>query len=428
MLELVSNFDQEIKFVIGHAGTGKSTKLAQKYTKETLVLTPTHKAVAVLHRKGIEHAFTIHSVLKLVPTLNQNFDPSKNQKMQKLKRIGNVDLDSIKQVFIDEYSMIPQYVLDLLLEMLPAEASVTVFGDASQLPPVSGEPIDPLIYTDDIEYLTTQYRAEAPEVVETFERFVHYIEQPRNNADLSMHKDIEVMNLKDAMLKYEYDPEQDIILAYTNAKTLELNEVVKKYLGQTELTDIVVNSLDAVVTEPDNGYDFVYPTCIVKGRLAPENAEKTEIEIDKWNTKIPYKAMTVIIDKEKYNIFYDLNHYENSKKMKADVEKWQRKLYADNELPEGVPLAKWCAQNREVYGVSQRAKAWKDYLTHQNLVFDVRAPYARTVHKSQGSEYRTVFIAQSDIKKAIRNGYYIDYSRLMYVALSRAITRVVIIT
>ncbi len=179
MLEQVSNFDQEIEFVVGFAGSGKSTELAKRANKKTLVVVPTHKAAAVLMSKGVENVFTIHAVLGLVPTLNQNYVPGK-QRMQKLKKVGSVDLSSIADIFIDEYSLINQEILDMLLDVLPAQANVTVFGDSSQLPTVDGEPIDPLVYTDNITKLTIQYRAEAPAVIETFMRFQNYIEEGTN--------------------------------------------------------------------------------------------------------------------------------------------------------------------------------------------------------------------------------------------------------
>jgi len=49
------------------------------------------------------------------------------------------------------------------------------------------------------------------------------------------------------------------------------------------------------------------------------------------------------------------------------------------------------------------------------------------VHKAQGQEFSRVFIAQDDIKGIIRGKYYLKYARLMYVALSRAIHKVVIV-
>ena len=154
---------------------------------------------------------------------------------------------------------------------------------------------------------------------------------------------------------------------------------------------------------------------------------KVEADIRKYNTYIGQPKIVVAIDGVAYNIYYHLDHYSVAKDFKEDVEEAQAQLYKHHSIPEDEKLSDWCKQNRHLSDVMKRAKAWQAYLTHTNLVFDVRRPYARTVHKSQGSEFNTVFISQKDIKKSIRPGYYLQYARLMYVALSRAIHKVVII-
>ena len=90
-------------------------------------------------------------------------------------------------------------------------------------------------------------------------------------------------------------------------------------------------------------------------------------------------------------------------------------------------MADWCRANRDEQYVRERAKAWSRYIAHQNLIFNIRRPFATTVHKAQGQEFERVFIAQDDIKRSIGNGYYDTYARLMNVALSRAIHEVVIV-
>ena len=95
-------------------------------------------------------------------------------------------------------------------------------------------------------------------------------------------------------------------------------------------------------------------------------------------------------------------------------------------LPEDIILKDWCRHNRNDH-TRARGKAWGTFLGHTNLVFDMRRPFATTVHKSQGSEFSTVYIDQNNIKKSIRGGHYEQYARLMYVALSRAMQKVVII-
>jgi len=430
MLEQVSNFDQDIEFIVGFAGSGKSTLLAERATLSTLVLTPTHKAASVLMAKGVKNVVTIHSALKLVPTLNQNF--RKGQKMQKLQRIGGVDLSSIKYVFIDEYSMINQSILDMLLEVLPSEASVTVFGDAYQLPPVDGEPIEPEIYTDRITYLDKQYRAEAPEVVETFMRFMNYIKDGKE-MDLKLHKDIQHGTLHD------FDPETDRALAYTNKHVLSLNSQIAKILNLPEVFEsgeaLFANSMD--VTYESDGINpsasTIYPACMSKGKLMDDDALqiaicKIENDIEKFGTDISeYKLAVVNVDGKNYNIHYDNDHYHNAKILRSNVERAQFHVIKANNLDEDVNLPSWCKENRTAEGVRERGWAWAAFIAHGNLVFNLQRPYATTIHKSQGSEFHTVYIAQSDIKKAIMKGYYVNYARLMYVALSRAIHRVVIV-
>ena len=426
---LVSNYDQPIEFVTGFAGAGKSTELAKRYTPNWLVLTPTHKAKEVLQAKGIQNVFTIHSVLKLVPTLNQNM--RRGQRMQRLQRIGDVDLSKIKHIAIDEFSMINIEIMDMLLDVLPATTEVTIFGDPYQLPPVDGEAVEPNFYTDNITELTTQHRAEAPEVVETFMRFMNFI-KGTGEMDLTMNPAIKHGTVKG------FNPATDRCLAYTNNKVLELNEQVANYLNlPKEISvgeEVSINGLlGTLVNEPTEPVLTIYPKCVSKGRLMTgakleEAIEKVEDDIERFGTDISeYPVSYIRIDETVYAFRYDLTHYANSKALKSFVEDAQFSLIDTHNLDDDVNLKHWCAENKGAEGVKRRGQAWSKYLAHQGLVWDKRRPFATTVHKSQGQEFHTVYIAQTDIKRAICKGYYLQYARLMYVALSRAIKKVVIV-
>lgn len=429
MLEQVSNYEQEIKFITGFAGSGKSTKLVEKANPKTLILTPTHKAAAVLIRKGVENVYTIHSVLKLVPTINENYIPGKHR-MQRLKQIGGTDLSKIHTVFIDEFSMINVEIMDLLLSVLPESTKITVFGDPYQLPPVDGEAIDPLFYTDNIEELTVQHRAEAPEVVDTFMRFMRYIKDGKGD-DLRFHPAIKHGDLKD------FNPDTDRALAFTNARVLEINNEIAGILNlPTEFSNgeaLIANQIDCILINSKEALNGkIYPQCISKGKLMSGDklgiaVTKIENDIEKYNTQIPYPLSTIEIDGIKHSIYYDKNHYATQKKLKAEVDKWQSYVYQVNNIPEDIQLKNWCRDNKTAKGVKERGRAWSEYMAHGSLVFNLQRPFATTIHKSQGSEFSTVYVAQGDIKKSIRNGYYMQYARLMYVALSRAINKVVII-
>ncbi len=431
MTKLEYNYKQDIKFTLGYAGTGKSTLLAKEANDNTIVLTPTHKAKEVLQAKGLKQVFTIHSVLKLVPTLDMNF--RKKGKMQKLQRLGDVDLAEIDTIIIDEFSMIPTHIMDLLLELLPANADVLVYGDPYQLPPVDGEPVDPEYYGRSITTLTKQYRAEAPEVIETFTRFVHFLENPRANADLTLNPAIKKGGLVD------FNPDTDRALAFTNKRVIEINTRIAKQLNLPREISIgetvMINGLiGEIVAEPDDleGMRTIYPKCVTKGRLMSGNKldatiDSIEADMKKFNQRIidgdPYY---ISIEDTIYVFFGDIDHYAHNTTYKQEVENTQLELINEFDLAEDIDLKDWCRHNRNDY-TRARGKAWSNYLSHQGLTWDLRRPFATTIHSSQGSEFNTVYLAQDDIKKAIHGNNYDQYARLMYVALSRAIKKVVII-
>jgi hypothetical protein len=399
-----------IKFVVGFAGSGKSTELASRATKKTLVMTPTHKAAGVLIKKGILNVYTIHSVLKLVPTIDQNF--RKGQKIQKLRKVGDTDLKEISDIFIDEFSMINREILDLLLAIVPDKCNVTIFGDPYQLPPVTGKAIKPKKYSKDIHELTTQHRSDSPEVVDTFMKFVKYIKGgckgPAPRVDLP-HGSLN-----------DFNPITDRALGFTNNTVIGMN---KNVFDQGKFTgEIIINNMDCRL---DCGKGSrIYPKMLVRGHVVYDESKVDEIEynIEKFNTELSsYKLINVDVDGEIYEIYSDKNHYENSVQFRKDVEKYQNLVITENGLDDDVDLPYWCRNNRGAPYVKERGRAWSKYMAHKDLVFDVRFAFATTVHKSQGQEFDRVYLNMSDISKCKDKELY---ARLVYVGLSRAIKEV----
>jgi len=425
MNEVCSAYEQEIEFTVGFAGSGKSTKLAEEANDSTLVLTPTHKARVVLEDKGVKNVFTIHAVLKLVPTLNQNF--RKGQKLKALKRIGGVELDDIDTVIIDEFSMINTTILDLLLELLPDSCEVKVFGDPYQLPPVDGEPIHPLDYADRVRHLTTQHRADNPNVVDSFMRFMLYLKD-------GSCKDLRLDNLPtitEEDLAERFNPETERIIAYTNQRVIELNSLIEQP-NLDKGDKILINGLEAVVYDKGSSFEFdnIYPAMISKGKLNTDKRYEIEANLTKyggWDIVDTYDSLVVNMDGEFYNLRYDLEHYYNNKSFEDEVKEMQQLVIEANNLSNEVNLPKWCRTNQSAQGVKRRGQAWQQYISHTANIFDLRYPFATTVHKSQGSEFSVVYIDQANMKIAIHNGHIEKYVRLMYVALSRAINDVFII-
>ncbi len=406
-------YDQKTLFITGFAGSGKSTEIAAMAGPTTLILVPTHKAADVLIGKGLKNVYTIHSVLKLVPTINQNF----RKKMQtKLHKVGATDLTKITSIIIDEFSMINEEILNLLMAVLPAKATVTIVGDPYQLPPISGDPIIPW---EPILELSTQHRSKNVAGTNMFMGFMHAIRdyKPSPNLSYVTHGTLD-----------RFNPETDRILAFTNKRVVELNKLVS---GQKEFQDndeLTVNGLPCLYGGCSE--NLLFPSCVAKGKLLPPTklksaADKCLHDIAKWHTNLGmYKRTTIQIDNQGYTIYYDPDHYSTEQRLKKDVEKYQGLVIKENNLSLSDNIPDWCRANRGGAYVMERGKAWSKYLSHKNYVFNLAYPFATTVHKAQGSEFSKVFIDQVDMSKALNTE---QYQRLMYVALSRAIDEVIFI-
>jgi len=246
-----------------------------------------------------------------------------------------------------------------------------------------------------------------------------------------------------------FNPLHDRALAYTNKRVGEINEeiadeleVMRDYFTGDELR---ANQIDCIFADDtdDVVYDL-FPLCLSKGKLMEakkleDTAHKAMVDIAKYNTAKflgLYQVSTVNIQGKTYEIYYDKEHYSTQQKLKKDVDNRQSFIYnsyspqggwKSSTNPNGIELKDWCMQNRDKEGVKERGQAWSHYIAHSNLVFSLQRPWATTTHKAQGKEFATVYIDQQNMKKSIRQGYYMDYARLMYVALSRAKAKVVII-
>lgn len=121
--------------IAGYAGSGKSTLI--KFIISALGIDPdeeacyvafTGKAASVLASKGCANATTAHKLLykaKIQPNGTYKFTP---------KIIG--ELNEYKVIVVDEVSMLPKAMWDLLLSH---KVYVLATGDPGQLPPISEE-------------------------------------------------------------------------------------------------------------------------------------------------------------------------------------------------------------------------------------------------------------------------------------------------
>ena len=109
--------------VDGISGCGKSYLLSKLITEDDKVLCFTNKACNVLRRKGI----------KDVATFDKIFYNKINNKT--CEKIGLKRLEKYKNIYVDEYSMVPFKYIQLLYS-LKKDKNIRLFGDSNQCPPV----------------------------------------------------------------------------------------------------------------------------------------------------------------------------------------------------------------------------------------------------------------------------------------------------
>jgi len=408
-----------INYTTGYAGTGKSTKLIEMSKgldpETSVILCPTHKAIKRLY-EGISKVNpeieikTIHSLLGWIPTINENATHIAHiDSTRKLDK----ELDDYKTIVIDEAGMMSE---DMFLEIvakieayhnydeeLLSDITLELFLDPYQLLPVKGKQIqiDPLTTTN----LTTQHRSDSPDLVSLYTKFVHYLEGV-NTKDLKITPSDNVHFID--TIPY-FNPQTDRLLAYTNNCVGYYNKEIAKLLGISSYLNQEVqlgNMLDLVTVD-----SYIEPSLEELIDAYYYNPLKNDYK---------YKLLLQNSQISKKFIEYSLQSLINHSSIKFI-------LSGNTIIPviEGIDNANIILSGAKEAALQDKKMFKHVYTLGRAFIMDY--PFASTVHKAQGSEFDKVFIVQKDIQKAIMNGYYDNYARMMYVALSRAKKKVFII-
>ena len=399
-------------YVTGQAGTGKTTGLRElvQYCAdnglEYVVCAFTHKACNILRDKlpmG-SNVRTLHSYLKKRPTINQEAVNHKSIERSVVTGIAT----KVSILFVDEYSMVGDR--DLVDVRALEDLKIVWLGDPNQLPPTGDiqaiEPYGPYAIT-----LTKVYRQAGDNpLLDTLQKVVTYIEGAKvegieEHETLTRDQDIVEWYDNDRM-----SPDFDgILLAYTNARVESLNAEV---MGRTE---------------PEPG-DTVYSPTTREHYTFERWLDPAEVSyiMPSFGDLLPlgtkYKTLEFLLQ-QGYK-FAQLNddivvacvfgHYQH-KRLKEEL----KKEAAASNVAIGSGAAQWARENKGSKKATTRAKAWRSFLSFNDAVICLDFAHAVTVHKSQGSTYRTVYLDTQDLAIAASINYTM-YLKLMYVALSRA--------
>ena len=407
-----------IEYITGYAGTGKSTALLKQLTTiagkdkdDTIVLCPTHKAAHRLLPKipfGIEIK-TIHSLLGWIPAINENAE-----KIEHIDIVAKTDrkIEEYNTFIIDEGGMMSEEMfMELVAKIEDARnfdtdgIKIYVYLDPYQLLPVKGRQIQ--LDEEFTTKLTTQHRAESPDVVALFTKFVEFLEGT-NTKDLKIDFSENVKKVSTTDAVQLFDITKDRLLAYTNEVVGWYNKEISVYNG--------IQSFVGQYVQLGSIPDLVYVEDMI------DKSDVVLSDVITW-----YLDNNMLLQNSKISAKY--MELEFSTLLKLDGIEFAK--VAINGTTKIVPVVLGIynaySLTKQIKAAAIKDKKNYKFIYALNKAYTMDYKFASTVHKAQGSEFDAVFVDVNDIKKSILPNYYDTYARLMYVALSRAKKRVYII-
>jgi len=428
------NTDEESILVIrGYAGTGKTTaisayvKMLNQMKLKSVLLAPTGRAAKVLSFYSGEQAYTIHKKIYRQRSSKDGFG----------RFILDMNLHTHTFFIVDEASMISNQkqegsvfgsgcLLDDLMEYVynGKGCKLLLVGDIAQLPPVGLEK-SPALNKEILKiYSDTIIEDELSEVVrQGQESGILYnaslIRYRLEKLDFSLpllkldgFDDIERIGGNDlieaiASNYQKFGLEQSIIVSRSNKRANKYNQGVRNsILGREE--ELLPGDLLMVVK---NNYFWLKDSTEVEFIA---NGDIIEVlRIYKYQDIYGYR----FVDCRIRLIDFDLE---------ADVKLMLNVLYEDTPALSGE-------KNKEIYykileDYSEIKSKKKQYESVRNNEYfnaiQVKFAYAVTCHKSQGGQWKSVFIDQGYIEK---EGIGIEYLRWLYTALTRATEKVYLV-
>lgn len=387
--DFLMDTSQQVFVLRGFSGCGKSTlvkhllELYPKMIQAVRLINPdvlaytveltatTNKAAENLSFITGSHAKTIHSFLNLrVKTLDYR------TKETTLVRAPNAQDLRGYLLFVDEASYIDRSLLRIILSSVK-DSKIVFIGDPAQLTPVKsqGTPVFEAAYPgaaltqvvrqasgNPIVALSTMFR----EVV-TSGKFFQF--SPDGHHIVHMDRDSFDEKIKEEFLRSDWKFRDSKILAWTNGRVVAYN-----------------NAVQALVKGDPSFQKGDYAICnhyIGSGSNAlktDEMVQITDISFDATHHGIPGRWVRI----NNIKTFFLPDHYSD---------RVAREKQAIKDEDEDVL--------RDI----------------GNTVIDLRAAYACTINKAQGSTFDTVFIDLDDIRRC-NSGDQI--ARMLYVAVSRA--------
>jgi len=387
----------------GYAGTGKTiltTEIVRyflKQNKKVDICTPTHKSLKV-----------IQSTLGIYDNDNIKFKTIHSYCGLKLKQEGPlIVLDAIQGfasktaeiLIIDESSMISNIMFDFLIEHIKKQRiKVVLFvGDDFQLLPVESENEQTKSNSkhNKVYSLEKQYKLEEVVRQRDTSSILYEVDKIRNEIinktfnkkvlNFKESANISLVNTEKEFIKaFCLDIEEDkVMLNFTNSSTDKFNLYAKSYVCMKQQKEFELYSPgDILVLQ--NGTEEIKNGSEIEIVSVKESSKKN-LRCYSMKVRDIYSGSTYMID---------ILHPDS-------LEEFNLKL---KTIASG--------------------KMWKLYWETKEAFTEVKHAFSCTVHKSQGSTFKNVYINLDDFMK---NYDRESLFRLLYVAMTRPSTHLTIL-
>lgn len=374
--------------ISGYAGTGKSTLIKfiiaamNLYPNEVRYVAYTGKAANVLKNKGCPGATTAHKLIyhaKLMPNGKYFFTPKKPFEMER----------EIKVVVVDEVSMLPKKMWDLLCDY---NFYILACGDPEQLPPVPDGKEDPNNHILDHPHIFLDEIMRQAQESEIIRLSMHIREGKPLMTFPVQNEQVMIFDKRDLtsdMLLWA-----DQVLCATNRNKIALNQQMRQaygFLPEVQIGDKIINTHNEweICSNLENPL-----TNGVIGRI--KQIEQQDWEYPYWirNEKliVPVLMATISGDEE--------------------GEEFIMLPFDYTEIMTGQPSL----SGKEEYTIMKRLEMAVPL--HANF------GYAITVWKAQGSEWGKVLLFQEPGWPKQPD----ERRRYMYTGITRAVDKLVVVS
>ena len=401
--------------IVGEGGTGKSTcvmdivRQLREAGLKVLLTAPTNKAVKQLEKSARGYGLrmddvafqTIHSALGLAML--------PNEENKRAVRRGKGVFPIFDVVVVDEASMLSKYALHdhLLPEAQIHDVKILFMGDDMQLPPVKETRSLAFDIFDTFRLTKVERQDEDSGILEVTGALRMAINAGKNYvAEIPAREGVEVIKaadfLKSVVSQFDADTDLDEqrVLAWRNNRVDEINTAIRRKIygkdaarfeaGERVVTGAPIGDGETILLSTDE-------ECIVNAVRESELLDE-----DSGQTFRTWMLVLNPIHAEVSQVFAHVLHETEEDRY------WER-------LRELATKAKSNPAEARIH--------WARYHKFKDLFASIRYCYCITVHRSQGSTYRRVFVDVNDI---LSNRIRKERQSLLYVAYSRPSQQLVI--